>query len=48
MPENSDTYLTLLRPQAVFNLNQEKKSPLLCNDKMFLPVDEHPYVVMEQ
>ena len=48
MPENSDIYLTLLRPQPVFSLNQERKSPSLCEGKVFVPFDEHPHVVMEE
>lgn len=38
----------LLGLQAVLSLNQDRKSPLLCENKMVFPLDEQPYVVMEE
>lgn len=38
----------LLGPQAVLSLNQDRKSPLLCENKMVFPLDEQPYVAMEE
>ena len=48
VPENSDIYLTLLRPETVFSLNQGRKSPLLCEDKVLVPFDERLHVIMEE
>lgn len=48
LSENNNIYLMLLGLQAVLSLNQDRKSPLLCENKMVFPLDEQPYVVMEE